>query len=576
MTWPLKEKLQQTLKREQGACVFAPGSRTGFALVYPNTYHVGMSNLGFHIIYQQINNRPDTACERLFMPDAKTMQEYIRTNTPLMTLETQRPLYEFPLIGFAVSFELDYFNLLAILSQGKVPLFSADRMDEDPIIIIGGPCATFNPEPIADFIDIAIVGEGEEIIQEVLNTFYEARSLSLSREETLLRFAGLEGVYVPRFYKPVYSENGTIKKIERHTLAPSTIRRRWVKNLDDFPAQTAVITSETEFGDMFLIEVARGCGRHCRFCMAGYCFRRPRIRSAEKVRQAVTLASKYKRKVGLVGAAVSDHPDIDALCRIILELGMGMSVASLRADSLSQTLVDALAVSGHKTITLAPEAASSRMRQVINKGITDEHLFNAVSMAIKAGIPHVRLYIMIGLPFEEEADIEAIISMAISIKRHMENQGSSGRLTLSINPFIPKPFTPFQWVPMAPVKEVEAKLKTIHTGLKRERNIEVLAETPKESYIQGILARGDRQLSQVLAEAHRLGGVKGWKQALREYDISSESYLYRQRKFDECLPWQNLDMGLEPGYLQAELEKAVVGAHTPACMPGCKRCGVCQ
>jgi radical SAM family uncharacterized protein len=575
LTWPLKEKLQQALRKEIGAAVYAPGSRTGFVLAYPNTYNVGMSNLGFHIIYQQINLRGDTACERVFLPDSKTMQEYVRTNTPLMTLETQRPIYEFPIIGFAITFELDYFNILSMLAQGKVPLRAAERGEGDPIILIGGPCATFNPEPLADFIDACIVGEGEEVIHELLDVYYEAKEEGLTREETLLKFAGIDGVYVPRFYRPVYAEAGEFLALERQKDIPERIRRRWIRNLDEYPAQTVITTDDTEFKDMFLLEVARGCGRHCRFCMAGYCFRRPRVRSLDKLKSAIVEAKKYRSKVGLVGAAVSDYPEIDELCQAVMDLDMGMSVASLRADTLSPHLVDALVHSGHRTITLAPEAASERMRRVINKGISEEHLYEAVTMAVKAGIPHVRLYIMVGLPFEEQEDIEAIVLLAKSVKKHMENLGSGGRLTLSVNPFIPKPFTPFQWLPMAFMKEVEEKLKVIQTGLRSDRNIEVLIEPPKESYIQGVLSRGDRKLSAVLLTAHQQGGIRGWKQALKEHAVDPDYYLYRIRSLDEQMPWQHLDMGLNEGYLQAELAKASAELPTAACMPGCRRCGVC-
>lgn len=576
MSWPLKQQLQKQLAGEQGAVVFAPGSRPAFALAYPNSYHVGMSNLGFQIIYQQINSRSDTACERLFLPDKKNLQEYVRTNTPLMTIETQRPLYEFPLIGFAISFEMDYFNMLRILELGRVPLLSEERGDGDPVVIAGGPCATFNPEPVADFIDAFIVGEGEEVIHEFLDVYHRGQREKLSRRELLLSLAGIEGVYVPRFYQPVYGEDGKLERYDHAAEVPERINRRWVRDLDAFPGQTVIITDDTEFKDMFLVETARGCGRHCRFCMAGYCFRRPRSRSLEKLKQAILSARPYRSKVGLVGAAISDYPEIDELTGFIMEQEMQMSVASLRADSLSQTLVDALRASGHKTITLAPEAASTRIRRVINKGITDEHLEQAVTLAIEAGIPHVRLYIMVGLPFEEEEDITAIAEMARRIKKHMESKGSNGRLTLSINPFIPKPFTPFQWVPMTPASVVEARLKSLQTMLKGAKGIELLIEPPKEAYIQGTLARGDRRLASVLLAANAKGGVKGWKGALKETGIDEEFYLYRERSTTERLPWQHLDMGLEEAYLAQEMQRAADEQATPPCAPGCTRCGVCK
>lgn len=577
LTWHLKEKLQKIMDNEQGTMVFAPGSRRGFALVYPNTYHVGMSNLGFQIIYQQINKRGDTACERLFLPDRKTEPEYIRTNTPLMTIETQRPLYEFPLIGFALTFEMDYFNFVTMLSMGKVPLLAADRGESDPFVMIGGPCATFNPEPLADFVDLCIIGEGEEVIHEILDTYYQGRDMGLSRRDILFKLAQITGVYVPCFYQPVYQDDGTIEHVTPMDGVPGRVKRRFIADLDQHEAQTVIVTSDTEFKDLFLIEVARGCGRHCRFCMAGYCYRNPRVRSLEKLKVAITKAKEYRNKVGLMGAAISDYPEIDALCQEVLGQGMYMSVASLRADSLTEGLVHALAVSKHKTITLAPEAASIRLRRIINKSITDEHLYDSIKMAISAGIPHIRLYIMIGLPFEEQEDIEEIVTLAENIKTYMESLGSKGKLTLSVNPFIPKPFTPFQWMAMPPMGIVEAKLKFISSSLRQKKNIEVLVDSPKESYMQAVFARGDRRLSAVLLEAHSRGGSKGFKQGMKINQFTEEQYLYRQRdEQQEILPWDHLDMGLDSAYLIKELETSKQELFTSPCVQGCTRCGVCK
>ena len=575
LSWHLKEKLKQILKKEQGAMVYAPGSRTGFALAYPNTYHVGMSNLGFQIIYQQINSRQDTACERTFLPDKKAEQEYLRTHTPLMTIETQRPLYEFPLIGIAMTFEMDYFHLIKLLEMGRIPLLAADRKEQDPIVILGGPCATFNPEPIAAFVDVCIIGEGEEVIHELLDAYYEGQENHLTRQELLSSFSKLPGIYVPSLYHHHYSDDGILSAITHDPIAPDKVKRLWIADLDAYPAHTVIVTEDTEFNNLYLLEVARGCGRHCRFCMAGYCFRRPRSRSLNKLKQYVDEAKRISCKAGLMGAAISDYPHIDELCRYINEQKTGLSVASLRADSLSLDLAEALGSSGQRTITLAPEAASVKMRQVINKGITDEHLFQSIDKAIQAGIVNVRLYVMVGLPFETENDVAEIGIMARKVKLHMEEMGSRGKLTLSINPFIPKPFTPFQWVPMCDMKTVEKRLSMIQASLKDQQQIEVLIESPRESYIQGVLARGDRRLSQVLLAAHRYGGAKGWKKAIKETGIDENFYLYRTRHMSEIVPWETLSMGFEWSYLARELHNAEKLVATIPCFEGCRRCGIC-
>ena len=559
MNWQLIENLKQRSASESGAQIAAPGAKTGFALVFPNEYHLGMANLGFQIIYREINSRRDTACERAFLPSSEEKAEHQRTGTPLMTIENQRPLDEFQLIGFAISFEMDYFNVLDILQMGRIPICCHERSDNDPIVIAGGPCATFNPEPLTPFIDVFVVGEGEEVIQELLDTYHSGMKASASRQSVLKALSEVPGLYVPAFFA------GTQK-----------IRRRWIQQLDRFSGETAIIANKTEFDNLYLVEVARGCGRHCRFCMAGYCFRPPRSRSIEMIRQGVVNAIRENKKVGLVGAAVSDFPDMELLCSMLSSEKTGTSVASLRADSTTPELVQILANSGHRTITLAPEAGSERLRRIINKGITEDVLLGTVAMALRAGIPNIKLYIMIGLPEETDADISAIHDLALKTLQCMKNNGHAGTLTLSVNPFVPKPFTPFQWLPMAEQSVVAARLKWLEKSLKNEKRIRVQAESLREAYIQGVLARGDRRLGQALLEAHKLGGRKQWKQALKLTGIDEKEYLNREYSRDEALPWHRIDVGVSVDYLWAELQKARQEAATAACSPECRRCGVCE
>jgi len=574
LDWSLKKELQQLLAEEQGYYRYPPGTRTKFALVYPNSYFVGMSNLGLHIIYDLLNKRDDTACERIFLPDRDKIRQYENTRTPIMSVESQLPLYDFALIGFVLSFEMDYFNLVKILELGKVKLRCEERGEKDPIIMAGGPCATFNPEPLSQIVDVFVIGEGEVIMPALLDAYHEARAEGLGRQETLLHLAKVPGVYVPALYEHCYDEEGRLQEIEALPGAPARISRQWVQDLDEYPAHTVVVTDNTEF-NFYLIETARGCGRHCRFCMAGYCFRRPRNRSLEVIHQEVQEALGYGKRIGLMGAAISDYPEIDELCRDILGEGLSMSVASFRADSVTEELVESLARSGLKTLTIAPEAGSVRMRAVINKGIEEKHIFNTVKLGLAAGIKNFKLYIMIGLPFEQEEDIEAIIDLANRVKDYMEAEGSKGTLTLSVNPFIPKPFTPFQWLPMADKKEVEQKLKLLEKTLRKRKHIVVNVESPKEAYVQGVISRGDRRIGEALLKACEMGGSKAFKKALKEMGINAEEYLYRKRQEDELFPWERLDMGFRREYLYAELKRAEELKPTLPCFDNCHRCGVC-
>lgn len=570
----LIDRLQALYKDEDSRVTVNPHAGQKVAIVYPNTYFVGMSNLGLHIIYEEINLRNDSVCERIFLPEKKELEAYDKTKTPLMSVETQRPMHQFDVVAFDVTFEMDYFHIPLMLRHGRVPIMGKDRTEFDPIVIAGGPCATFNPEPFADFIDAFIIGEGEGIVSRVLDIIRDGKMEGLDRHAILRQLANISGVYVPSLYVPIYSEDGEFKGYDIVEGAPKTIKRHF--EMLTSGGETVVATNYTEFGAMYIIEVARGCGRHCRFCMAGYCFRVPRVRPLDILKEGVDRAEKLGKKVGLMGAAISDYPEVDELVTYIRSKDMRYSCASLRADSLTQAVVDGLADSGQKTITIAPETGSERLRRVINKGISEEHLKNAATLSAKSGIQHMRLYIMIGLPTETDEDIEAIVGLAERTQAHMAEVGCKGRLTLSINPFIPKPFTPFQWMAMDNQKTVEKKLQYIKKALQKNRRIEVLVESPKEAYIQGVLARGDRRLGAVLAACAADRGSKSFKAEMKAAGLDMDEMNYRERSFDEFLPWSHLDMGMDDGYLEMEWKRSVDEAYTPPCVQGCKRCGVCK
>ncbi len=570
----LIDRLQELYKDEDSRVTVNPHAGQKVAIVYPNTYFVGMSNLGLHIIYEEINLRNDSVCERIFLPEKKELEAYDKTKTPLMSVETQRPMHQFDVVAFDVTFEMDYFHIPLMLRHGRVPIMGKDRTEFDPIVIAGGPCATFNPEPFADFIDAFIIGEGEGIVSRVLDIIRDGKMEGLDRHAILRQLADVSGVYVPSLYVPIYNEDGEFKGYDIAEGVPKTIKRHF--EMLTSGGETVVATNYTEFGAMYIIEVARGCGRHCRFCMAGYCFRVPRVRPLDILKEGVERAEKLGKKVGLMGAAISDYPEVDELVNYIRSKDMRYSCASLRADSLTQAVVDGLADSGQKTITIAPETGSERLRRVINKGISEEHLQNAATLSAKSGIQHMRLYIMIGLPTETDEDIEAIVGLAERTQAHMEKVGCKGRLTLSINPFIPKPFTPFQWMAMDNQKTVEKKLQYIKKALQKNRRIEVLVESPKEAYIQGVLARGDRRLGAVIAACAADRGSKSFKSEMKAAGLDMDDMNYRERSFDEFLPWSHLDMGMQEGYLEMEWQRSLDEAYTPPCAAGCKRCGVCK
>ena len=570
----LIDRLQELYKDEDSRVTVNPHAGQKVAIVYPNTYFVGMSNLGLHIIYEEINLRNDSVCERIFLPEKKELEAYDKTKTPLMSVETQRPMHQFDVVAFDVTFEMDYFHIPLMLRHGRVPIMGKDRTEFDPIVIAGGPCATFNPEPFADFIDAFIIGEGEGIVSRVLDIIRDGKMEGLDRHAILRQLADVSGVYVPSLYVPIYNEDGEFKGYDIAEGVPKTIKRHF--EMLTSGGETVVATNYTEFGAMYIIEVARGCGRHCRFCMAGYCFRVPRVRPLDILKEGVERAEKLGKKVGLMGAAISDYPEVDELVNYIRSKDMRYSCASLRADSLTQAVVDGLADSGQKTITIAPETGSERLRRVINKGISEEHLQNAATLSAKSGIQHMRLYIMIGLPTETNEDIVAIVGLAERTQAHMEKVGCKGRLTLSINPFIPKPFTPFQWMAMDNQKAVEKKLQYIKKALQKNRRIEVLVESPKEAYIQGVLARGDRRLGAVIAACAADRGSKSFKSEMKAAGLDMDNMNYRERSFDEFLPWSHLDMGMQEGYLEMEWQRSLDEAYTPPCAAGCKRCGVCK
>jgi radical SAM family uncharacterized protein len=562
MSRRIKDKALALLSAEQGTVRKDWGGRVSIALVYPNTYAVGMSNLGFQTIYRHLNALPDVVCERVFLPEPADIDEMRRTSTPPLSLESQRPLTDFQLIGFSVTYEGDYVNVLRLLGMAAIPLRSAERRSHDPLVLMGGVCAFSNPEPVAPFMDFIVVGEGEELVGELMQAYREGYR---DRETFLDGLVGLEGIYVPDRHDVSYTGDGTVADVKPLRGAPAVVVKRRLRQVDQFRTIAAVKTPNAEYGHMALLEVGKGCGRGCRFCLEGQVYRPVRHRSVAALRETIELlAAQGEKRIGLVGACVSDYPWIGDLLKVVEDNGMELSISSLRADSLTDDLVSSLARGGHRTLTMAPEAGTERLRRVIRKTISDEQLMAACDLIRARGIPNLKTYFMIGQPTEMDEDVIAIVDLArrmLERLRVLDPTGKPfGKLTLSISSFVPKPWTPFQWAPFDGAASLSAKLDVIKRGVRTFSNVRVLHENPREAALQALLARGDRRVGDFLESAARLDG--DWRRALREWDGDPDFYTTRLRAADERMPWDHFDVGVKKAGLVREWERAQAESPT--------------
>ena len=559
MSWTLKKKAQSLLAQEEGTIRKDWGGRVAIALTYPNTYAVGMSNLGFQTIYWHLNQIPDVVCERVFLPEPADLDEMARAGTVPFSLESLRPLRDFHLIGFSVTYEGDYVNVLRLLRLAGIPLRAAERDPGDPIVLMGGVCAFSNPEPVAPFMDLVAVGEGEELVHDLVAAYRRAEG---DRDAFLAAVTPIEGVYRPDRYALAYDAAGHLLAVDPHGDAPAVVTKRRLRNVNAFETISLVKTPNAEYGHMALVEVGKGCGRGCRFCLEGQVYRPVRHRSVESLRETVNKLATTSTRVGLVGACVSDYPWIGDLLRVVEEAGMELSISSLRADSLSEELVASLARGGHRTLTIAPEAGTERLRGVIRKAISDEQLYAACDLVRRHGIPNLKTYFMIGQPSETPEDVEAIVDLAAHMLERLRVLGPGGRpfgrLTLSISSFVPKPWTPFQWAPFAGTEALQDKLEVIKRGVRRFANVRVLHENPREAALQALLARGDRRVGDFLELAASYDG--DWRRALREWDGDPAFYTTRVRAVDERLPWDHFDVGVKKVGLLREWDRALGGA----------------
>lgn len=548
-----------------------------FALVYPSTYQLGMSSLGVQVIHSILNNRWDTACERVFIPEPQYVQELKKTKTPLYSLETQSPLNDFDIVGFSVSFESDYVNIPRALELGNIHPLANNRTEWDPLVVAGGINISYNPEPIADFIDVFVVGEAEDVIQNLMDQFHLWKSSNATKDELLNTLGSEPGLYVPSFYDVTYNKNGTVKQVNTKEGLPEKITSAAVSVLDNVETCTKIHTPNTEFSNAHLIEIVRGCGRQCRFCVADYARRWPRHRSVENTLALAEKARDITDRIGLVGASISDHPQINEIASGLVERGFRISCASLRAETVESPLLDALADSDQGTITIAPEVATEELQKVVNKAIPRERLYYIFEEALKRDILNLRLYFLIGVPYETPADVTAIADMAKEMRTillpHAKRTGKIGRISFTISPMVPKPHTPFQWVPMEPPKTIAKKLDYLKREINSLGSIKVSSASARLAHQEAVFARGDRRLGKVILD---LAQGNSWNNAFRKHGLSPDFYALRQRGFDEINPWDHLDLNVKPQFLQLEHNKHEKSFMTSPCdTTVCKKCGAC-
>ena len=534
------------------------GGRLRVALAFPNTYFVGMSNLGFQTVYSLFNAEDGIVCERTFLPPKSEVEVLRASGAGLVTLESQTPVREFDIFALSVSFEWDYTNVLTLLRLAGIPLRAADRTLHDPIVMIGGAVTFVNPEPLAPFADIIAAGEGEALIPPLVHTFREATD----RSDMLRRLVNERGFYVPAFYDVTYAADGTIEQFVTRdgTAAPPVVRKAALRATDAVdPPATRIFTPETEFGSRFLVEVVRGCANLCRFCWAGYNYLPVRAFPKDRILELAKQARPHSNRVGLVSIALCDHPQIEEILTELVEMGYSISPASLRLDDLTPTILRLLRQSGERTITIAPETGSDRLRRVINKTMTNDEILAAADSIFSTGFENLKLYFMLGIPTETDDDLVAIRDLTQQLREimltHARPRGQVGRIVASVNPLVPKPATAYQWLPMEDDASIERKIKRMRSLTADIDNVYFNIKSERHSFYQALLSLGDRRVAPAIEAAERNGG--NWRAAVKEAGIDADFYVFRDRSRDRVLPWDIIDGGMKDTFFRSEAEKAL-------------------
>jgi len=540
MGWEEIKRARNRISGEEGSITKDWGGRIPIALIYPNSYYLGMSCLGIHVLYHLLNTNSRLVCERVFGERDKR-----GSLMPLISLESQRPLSDFSVIAFSVNYEVDYINIVEILKASGLPIYASDRNESHPLVIAGGPCISSNPSPLSPFFDLFCIGEAEPVLEQLIEALLNA--IGDKRDDLLKALSPIPGIYLPH----------------RHRDNISILQR--AENLDQYPTTSTILTRDTELGNLYLIEVGRGCDWGCRFCMVGNSFRPARFRSMDTIVDQAREGLRHRKRLGLVGPAVADHPEIERLAPKLREMGAGLSVSSLRMRPLSHILLKEMADSQVQSVAFAPEAGSSRLRNLIRKSLSEEDILKAVDTVASLGIKQIKLYFMIGLPSETDQDIEEIIRLATESKSIIDRKRSVTRIILKVAPFVPKAHTPLQWLPMARLEQLNHTLAILGKSLPK-KGIRVKSESPAWSQIQAILSRGDGNVSRVLAAVNDFS-LPGWHKAVRICDLDIDYYAHHTWPTDTSLPWSMIETGKHNNQLEIEM-KRVLGAKTDQQNPG--------